>query len=461
MTRRSAPAFRPVALTIAGSDSGGGAGIQADLKTMEAHGTFGTSAITAVTAQNTQGVERSHVLPIEEIDAQIEAVVSDFDVRAIKTGMLATSEVIGTVTEKLANHDAPAVVDPVMVAATGDRLLESEAERAYEELITESALVTPNADEAAVLTDIEPEDADDAREAGEALVEMGAGAALVKGGHIPTEEIEDVLVTAEGAKTFEHSRIEATATHGSGCTLASAITAQLAGGKELHEAVEAGLAFMERAVRYPLDVGEGPGAVHHLADLRNRAEREPTAEAVQRIVDRFVAEDVRALVPEVGMNVVGATPYAETVPETAAVEGRITRTLSGIQPNRGVRFGASSHVARFLLSAREFDPDLRFAVNCRFDGSVEAALDALDAPVAEFDRSAEPTAVKSEEGSTMNWGARQAFGGTSEAGTPTPAAVIDRGEVGKEAIVKLVAPSAETLIGRTLTVRDALRSELS
>lgn len=451
MSRRVAPQTPPVALSIAGSDSGGGAGIQADIKTMEAHGVFATSALTAITAQNTQGVERSHVLPTAEIDAQIDAVTSDFDVGAIKTGMLATSEVVELVAGKLAAQDAPTVIDPVMVAATGDRLLEAEAERAYEKLIAEATVVTPNADEAAVLTGIEPTDADDAREVGEKLVEMGAEAALVKGGHLPTAEVEDVLVTDGGATVFEHARIDTEATHGSGCTLASAIAARLARGEDLEEAIEGALDFMERAVRYPLDVGEGPGSVHHLAHLRNRAEREPIAEEVERIVERFVSENVRKLVPEVGMNVVGTTPYAEGVDEIAAVEGRITRTMAGISPNRGVRFGASSHVARFLLAAREFESDLRFAVNCRFDTDVETALDALSAPVAEFDRASEPADVKQEEGSTMGRGARQAFGGDE-----TPAAVIDRGEVGKEAILKIVASDPELLIERTLAVHKEL-----
>ncbi|MCL7416515.1 MAG: bifunctional hydroxymethylpyrimidine kinase/phosphomethylpyrimidine kinase [Halalkalicoccus sp.] len=451
MTRQSAPHTPPVALTIAGSDSGGGAGIQADIKTMEAHDVFATSAITAITAQNTRGVERSHVLPLEEIDAQIEAVLGDFEVGAIKTGMLATSEVIELVVETLADYDGPTVVDPVMVATSGDRLLEPDAEAAYEALIGEATVVTPNADEAAVLTGIDPENAEDAREAGEQLVGMGAQAALLKGGHLPTEGVQDVLVTGEGARTFEHARVDTEATHGSGCTLGSAIAARLARGEELAEAVEGALEFMERAVRYPLDVGEGPGSVHHLAEVRNRAEREPTAEGVEEIVERFVAEDLRGLVPEVGMNVVGATPYAEGVGETAAVEGRITKTMSGIAPNRGVRFGASSHVARFLLSAREFAPGLRYAVNCRFDDDVEAALDALEGPITEFDRSEEPEDLKAEEGSTMGWGARQAFDVEE-----TPAAVIDRGEVGKEAIVKLVAPDPATLIERTLAVHRAL-----
>ena len=450
MTRTPAPDARPVALTIAGSDSGGGAGIQADLKTVEAHGAFGTSAITSVTAQNTRGVERVHTLPVEEVAAQYEAVVSDFDVRAIKTGMLADAPIIERVTDWAAESDAPVVVDPVMVAASGDRLLEPAGEDAYEALVREATLVTPNADEARVLTGVDPVDADTVREAGEELVDAGATAALVKGGHVGSEgdSVRDVLVTADGARAFVHPRVDADATHGSGCTLSSAVAANLARGESLESAAERAVEFTARAVRYPLDVGEGYGPVHHMVELRERAARQPTAEEVESVVRAFVDADVRPLVPEVGMNVVGATPYAESVGETAAVEGRITRTVDGVQPNRGVRFGASSHVARFLLSMREGDPALRFAVNCRFGDDVEAALSALSGPVAEYNRDAEPVDVKAEEGSTMGWGARRAF----ESVEGTPVAVVDRGEVGKEAITKLLAEDAETLRERTLTL---------
>ncbi|WP_339102343.1 bifunctional hydroxymethylpyrimidine kinase/phosphomethylpyrimidine kinase [Haloterrigena salinisoli] len=446
--RTPAPDSRPVALTIAGSDSGGGAGIQADLATMAAHGVFGTSAITAVTAQHTRGVESSHVLPVEEIEAQIEAVTGDFAVGAAKTGMLATTPVIQTVAEYAGEFEFPLVVDPVMVATSGDRLLEAEAERAYEELLGEATLATPNADEAEVLTDIEVTDDESAVEAGEAILETGVDAVLVKGGHVPGESVRDTLVTPEGVRTFEHPRIGTEATHGSGCTLGSAIAARLATGESLETAVEGATEFLARAVRYYYDVGEGHGAVNHMVSLRNEASREPTAEEVQAVVDRFVDADVSALVPEVGMNVAGATPYAESVAETAAVEGRITRTLSGVRPNRGVRFGASSHVARFLLAAREFFPELRFAVNCRFDAAVEDALEALEWSVAEYDRDEQPDEISETEGSTMGWGARQAFADREE----SPVAIVDRGEIGKEAMVKLVASDPETLADRALTL---------
>ena len=456
VSRRRAPVSPPIALTVAGSDSGGGAGVQADLKTMEAHGVFGTSVVTAVTAQNTRGVERSHVLPVEEIEAQYEAVRSDFDLGAVKTGMLATGSVIDLVADRAAALDAPVVVDPVVVATSGDRLLDADAEAAYEDLLREATLVTPNADEAAVLTGVDPTDRETAREAGETLIAMGADAALIKGGHIGTDDtVTDTLVVADDggttARTFGHPRIDTDATHGSGCTLSSAVAAHLAHGETLEYAVEAGTAFMERAVRYSLDVGQGPGAVHHLAALREAADRHRTMTDVAEVVEAFVDRDVSRLVPEVGMNVVGATAYAEAVGETAAIEGRITRTLSGVAPNRGVRLGASSHVARFLLSAREFDPDLRFAVNCRFDDGTEAATTELDGPVTEYDRDAEPAAASG----TMGWGARQAFGAV-DADDPTPAAVLDRGAVGKEAIIKVVAETPEELGERVFTLLDAV-----
>jgi hydroxymethylpyrimidine/phosphomethylpyrimidine kinase len=450
--RTPAPDARPVALAVAGSDAGGGAGLQADLKAMEAQGVFGTSAVTAVTAQNTRGVESTHVLPVEEVRAQVEAVLSDFDVRAVKTGMLATEPIVSSVADRAADLDVPLVVDPVMVAATGDRLLDPGAEAAYEGLLAEATLATPNADEAEVLSGTEVEDHGTAVEAGEHLLDTGADAALLKGGHLSGETVRDVLVTPGGVETFEHPRVDTDATHGSGCALASAVAARLATGDTITEAVEAGVSFLARAVRYHLDVGEGPGAVHHLAELRDRAARDPTREAVEGVVREFVDADVSAVVPEVGMNVVGATPYAEEPGETAAVEGRITRTLSGVHPNRGVRFGASSHVARFLLSAREFDPDLRFAVDCRFCEDVERALADLDGPAVELDRTEEPE--PDVEGSTMGWVAGRAFEGVSG----TPAAVYDRGDVGKEAIVRVLAPDARTVTSRVLALAEAVET---
>ncbi|OYR71466.1 bifunctional hydroxymethylpyrimidine kinase/phosphomethylpyrimidine kinase [Halorubrum ezzemoulense] len=276
------PVEPPVALTIAGSDSGGGAGIQADLTAMRAHGVLGTSVVTATTAQNTRGVEDVHPLPADHVASQYAAVADDFAVGAIKTGMLATAETVEQVTELVAETDAPLVVDPVMVAATGDRLLSPAAEDAYEGLIADATLVTPNADEAAVLTDAPVDTPGDAERAGRELVALGADAALVKGGHFDGESAErdavvDTLVRADDAggsapervaptvDRFETPRIDTEATHGSGCALSSAIAARLARGEPLRDAVDAAVAGMTEAVRRGYDVGEGPGAVNPTA----------------------------------------------------------------------------------------------------------------------------------------------------------------------------------------------------
>ncbi|MDB2245997.1 bifunctional hydroxymethylpyrimidine kinase/phosphomethylpyrimidine kinase [Halorubrum ezzemoulense] len=276
------PVEPPVALTIAGSDSGGGAGIQADLTAMRAHGVLGTSVVTATTAQNTRGVEDVHPLPADHVASQYAAVADDFAVGAIKTGMLATAETVEQVTELVAETDAPLVVDPVMVAATGDRLLSPAAEDAYKGLIADATLVTPNADEAAVLTDAPVDTPADAERAGRELVALGADAALVKGGHLDGESAErdavvDTLVRADDAggsapervaptvDRFETPRIDTEATHGSGCALSSAIAARLARGEPLRDAVDAAVAGMTEAVRRGYDVGEGPGAVNPTA----------------------------------------------------------------------------------------------------------------------------------------------------------------------------------------------------
>jgi predicted fused transcriptional regulator/phosphomethylpyrimidine kinase len=303
-----------------------------------------------------------------------------------------------------------------------------------------------------VLTGRSVEDVADAEAAAHDVVELGADAALVTGGHLGGDEVVEVLATGDGARRFSHPRVDTPASHGSGCTVSAAVTARLARGEDLPTAVEAATGFLERAVRYHVDVGEGPGTVHHLVDLRERAARDRTAGAVRDLVERIRERDPVDLVPEVGTNVAGATPFAEREREVAAVDGRMQTTGAGVSPNGGVRFGASGHVARFLLGAREFDPDLRFACNCRFGADVEAALDALGWPAAEVDRDAQPDDVAGREGSTMEWAARQAFGGDGD----EPVAVFDRGAVGKESMCRLVAPDAATLGDRLAALDDAL-----
>lgn len=261
---------KPVGLTIATSDSGGGAGIQADLKAMEANGVFATSALAAITAQNTEAVTQAHDLPTALVTAQIDAVAEDMTVRATKTGMLYTADIIEAVAERVGAHDLqPLVVDPVMISKTGFKLLKDDAiAPMLETLIPRATLVTPNAHEAAHLTDIDIDTVEDLRRAGEALFERGPEAVLVKGGHLDAaEEAVDILVTDDGADSFATPRIDTPHTHGTGCTYASAIAANLAKGHDLTSAVERAKTYVTEAIRHALPLGGGRGPTNHFFHL--------------------------------------------------------------------------------------------------------------------------------------------------------------------------------------------------
>ncbi|MEM8662521.1 MAG: bifunctional hydroxymethylpyrimidine kinase/phosphomethylpyrimidine kinase [Pseudomonadota bacterium] len=259
-----------IALTIAGSDSGGGAGIQADLKTFSALGVYGASAITAITAQNTLGVSGVNGIAAPMVAAQIEAVLSDLDVRAIKIGMVADEAVIEAIAGALEGFGGPIVLDPVMVAASGDRLIHEGAEGALRGfLLPRASLITPNLPEAAVLLGAaeatsEAEMEDQAR----ALADLGGDggvSVLLKGGHLEGPESVDILVTSQGVTRYRSARIATKNTHGTGCTLSSAIAAHLALGASLPEAVERGKAYLTDAIAASeqLAIGNGKGPVHH------------------------------------------------------------------------------------------------------------------------------------------------------------------------------------------------------
>jgi hydroxymethylpyrimidine/phosphomethylpyrimidine kinase len=255
------------ALTIAGSDSGGGAGIQADLKTFAAHGVYGTSAITAVTAQNTLGVVAWEPVGSDLVTAQIEAVAGDIGVDAVKTGMLATAAIAEAVGAAIASLDLPrVVVDPVMIAKGGARLLEDEAVEAIKaELLPRAYLVTPNALEAAALAGMQVLNLKDAREAARRIAAIGPAAVIVKGGHLEGDEAIDVLFLAKGHEIVElrAERIRTRHTHGTGCTFSAAIAANLALGLTLRDAVARAKLYLTEAIRRAPGLGRGHGPLGH------------------------------------------------------------------------------------------------------------------------------------------------------------------------------------------------------
>ena len=261
---------KPVALTLAGSDSGGGAGIQADIKAMEANGVFATSVITAVTAQNTEAVTMSFNLPERIIAAQIDAVAEDIDIAAAKTGMLSSATIIEVVAARIRHHDlCPLVVDPVMISKSGFKLLADDAIGTLRDLMLPLAtVVTPNTHEAALLADLEIHTLDDARTAAERIHALGPEVVVVKGGHLTdTPEAHDVLYDGSTMETLTAPRIDTRNTHGTGCTYASALAAHLAHGRMPSEAANRAKQYVTAAIRHALPLGSGHGPTNHFFHL--------------------------------------------------------------------------------------------------------------------------------------------------------------------------------------------------
>jgi len=252
-------------LTIAGSDSGGGAGIQADIKAMSANGVFAMSVITAITAQNTEEVTDVFELPVSIIEAQLDAVFDDFDVAAVKTGMLSSVEIVKAVAKMLRPQKvANLVVDPVMVAKSGQALLKPEAMEALKrDLIPLALVITPNVQEAEQLSGLPIKTLADARQAAKAIHKLGCKHVLIKGGHLLAERATDLLYDGRFFNIFKGEFIDTPHTHGTGCTFASAVAAQLARGKALPDAVQTAKTYVTEAIRHGLAIGHGKGPTNH------------------------------------------------------------------------------------------------------------------------------------------------------------------------------------------------------
>jgi hydroxymethylpyrimidine kinase/phosphomethylpyrimidine kinase len=448
--------MKKVLMTIGGSDSSGGAGIQADIKTFAALGFHGTSAITAATAQNTLGVIKVYPFTPEAVAAQMEALVEDFDISAAKTGMLCSKGIVSEVAEFFDGKKIPLVVDPVMAAEAGGRLLEPQAVgHLCKRLIPLARVVTPNIFEAETITGIEVRDEGSALEAGFAIVEMGAEAAVITGGHL---EGSDVLVTANGHFIIRGEKV-AGGNHGVGCTYSAALTAHLARGLDLEEAAGGAKKFAKAAVRKSIDVGRGASPVNPLGETLEGAERFEVLMEVQEGVDTLLEEPaVRHLIPEVGSNLGMAISSASGPQDVAAVEGRMVRVGPRVKACGTVRFGASSHVARIILSAMSFDPEARAGMNIRYGPDVLEAVSDLGLTTSSFSRDSEPSGSK-----TMSWGTAEAIrrfrsrpgpgaGSPPDISGSFPQVVWDRGGPGKEPMVRLLGASAVEVAGVAVAI---------
>jgi hydroxymethylpyrimidine/phosphomethylpyrimidine kinase len=439
------------ALTIAGSDSGGGAGIQADLKTFAAHGVHGMSVITAITAQNTIAVTAIQDIDPDIVLAQLDAVVSDIGVDATKTGMLHTVETVRVVGQSIQRYHLRTVVDPVMISKSGARLLMPEAVSAMvEELLPYAELVTPNAPEASALSGVDVKDQASAQEAAEKIARFGVKAVVVKGGHIPMKgKVTDLLYDHGDVHLFEVEEIETKTTHGTGCTYSSAIAANLAKGLAIPESVALAQKFVNRALRFGLQLGKGHGPVNPMAGIYAEAEKWAVLRNMSAAVAMLEATpEVTRVMPEVNSNLAMATSYALGVEDVAGIPGRIIRVGAGVKSESCPTFGSSRHVANTVLVAQSHDPQKRAAMNIRYSEEILATVNGLGLLASSYDRRKEPAEVKSMEGMTTRWGAEEAIRSIGR----VPDAIYHEGDWGKEAMITILGRDAVEVSERVIRV---------
>ena len=447
----------PIAMTIAGSDSGGGAGIEADLKTFSAMGVHGTVALTAITAQNTVDVFSVQDVELDVIEKQIDVVFEDMGIDAAKTGMLYRSEVIELVARKIREYGFPLVVDPVMTAKSGARLLKPEAEESLKKILLPVAtVVTPNIFEAEVLSGLKISTLADMRDVAKRIADLGPKAVVVKGGHLENgNEAIDVVYSDGEFRELRGSRIDTRNTHGTGCSFSAAITAGLAKGKSIMEALEEAKSFIQVAIKYGLSIGKGHGPVNPIAWMQIDAEKYRVIENLYNAVKMLESSKIAKLIPEVGSNIVMALPkpYANSIMDVAGIPGRLIKLEDRVFAVKSPEFGASSHVARIVLKVMEYGEEWRAAMNIKYSSEVIEACRSLGLTVSSFDRREEPDEVKTREGGSLPWGVGKAI----EKAGKIPDVIYDLGDVGKEPMVRILGRNAVEVATKVLMIASKLR----
>jgi hydroxymethylpyrimidine/phosphomethylpyrimidine kinase len=434
-------------LTIAGSDSGGGAGIQADLKAITLLGGFGMSVVTALTAQNTVGVHGIHEIPPSFVDKQMEVVLSDIGADAIKTGMLARSEIISVVARKIRQYGLKhVVVDPVMVAKSGDSLLRKDAQEALiRELIPLAWVVTPNLPEASVLAGFRVASIEEMRKAARRIHQLGAKHVVVKGGHLKGRAV-DLLYDGKRFEEMVAPRMKTNNTHGTGCTFASAIATLLARGEPVDEAVRKAKTFITLAIQSGLPLGKGHGPTNPSAYVLREMERYRVVRELKRAMEILKREEIGHLIPEVSSNLGYALPFAEGVEDVAAFPGRIVRFKDSVTTYSDPEFGASQHVANIILTVMKFDSDYCSAMNIRYSRETVTQLKKKGFLVGRFERRGEPRKVKEREGSSLEWG----VGEVLRKMRGVPDFICDEGGVGKEPMIRVLGKNPMEVVQKIL-----------
>ena len=437
-----------IALSIAGSDSGAGAGIQADLKTFSALDVYGCTAITAITAQNTRQVVKIFEISPSMVEQQIRSVMMDIRPDAIKIGMVYSSPIIDAVhrsLKKTTTSKIPIVLDPILAAGTGAKLLQREAYKSFvSKLIPLCTLITPNRMEAEKLADTEIKTENNAIEAAKQIKKLGAENVIVKGGHIGSAYVTDLLLDAKGNITrFTNPRLAIREIHGSGCNFSSAATAYIAKGIPLTEACRMANEYVHTAIRNAVKIGRGLPIANPLSAIYRDANRYNTLSELQHAVDQVsMLDGFHKLIPETQSNFAYALVNAIDISDVAAVRGRIIKIENVAAPASYIKFGVSSHVASAVIAYMSVNPDFRSAINIRFDERIVDVCKSLFS-VASYDRTKEPKMIKRKEGSTVAWGILAAL-----SKNPMADVIYHKGDIGKEPMISLFGRNPTEVVNK-------------
>lgn len=436
----------PVALTIAGSDSGGGAGIATDLKTFAALGVHGVCAVTAVTAQNSVMITGVVDVTSRMVEKQIDAVASDMCITAAKTGLLPNEDIVRILISKFDQYRFPLVVDPIIFAGVGFRLITKESEKAIlEELIPKATVLTPNIVEAEMLSGRRIEGASDFAKTAKELAKLGPEAVVIKGGHSSSKKVTDVLYWKGQIKTYSKPRIEPENIHGSGCAFSAAIAAFLAKGHQIDEAINEAEEFIQNALSSPIGVGYGAPIPNPLAGIQPVEERFKVLANLRLAVKNIEnAPRFSELVPESRADILMALPSAKSQDEVAAIDGRIA-VVNGRPRTVGFPWFGVSTRAPMILAMIKHNPNHRASVILRYSEKIVGACKAAGLIVSSFDRRDKPKKLKTER-ELMNWGISEAV---RKAGH-IPEVICDKGDIGKEQIIWIFAPSGLEAVKKSL-----------
>lgn len=421
-----------IALSIAGSDSGAGAGIQADLKTFSALGVYGCTAITAITAQNTRNVAEIMEVSPGMIEQQIKSIMTDIPPDAIKIGMVYNSQTIDVVHRLLKKSKIPVVLDPIFAAGIGAKLLRDSAYDSFiSKLVPICTLITPNRTEAERLTGTTIRTESDSIEAARRIRKLGAENVIIKGGHFGSARVTDMLLESKGKVIkIVNPRVNIDESHGSGCNFSSAVTAYLAKGVVLHDACKMANEYVHIAIKNAVRVGSGLPVTNPLSAIYRDASRYHTLAELQQVVEEVsTLVDFYKLIPETQTNFAYALPDAVDTSEVAGVRGRIARIGNLARPVSYVEFGASLHVASAIIAYMKFSPLFRAGINIRLNDRLLKVCRLLFS-VSRYDRRREPGGVKKKEGSSVSWGIQQAL-----LRNPKADVIYHLGDVGKEPMI--------------------------